>query len=197
MQQQRSPRIKVIIFIRIIKIKSLSIKACFSPVITLMCNASSLSSPLEFERSEDFFISSQLQLNCDQSLSTISQWEIDSCTVNCSSSVQIDQAVVTTSNELFIPARTLPYGTYQLKLSVSMMIAPHLTSSVYVYVKIMSSAITPNLIQYGTSMITHGYQQDLVLDPGTFSVDPDDEIFDADVSFSHFSLRRHLVFFIQ
>ena len=161
----------------------------------MIYKAPSLASPLKFERSEDLFISSELQLNCDQSLSTISQWEIYDCIVNCASPVQIDQAIVTTSNELFIPAKTLPYGTYQLKLTVSMMIAPHLTSSVSVYVKIMSSSIIPNLVQYGTSMITHGYQQNLLLDPGTFSVDPDNEIFNADVSSLISLSRRHLALF--
>ena len=74
-----------------------------------------------------------------------------------------------------------------------MLAAPHLTSSISVYVRIISSSITPNLVQYGTSMITRGYQQDLLLDPGTFSVDPDAVTFNASVSFIQ-SLYLHLVF---
>ena len=37
-------------------------------------------------------------------------------------------------------------------------------------------------------MIAHGYQQNLTLDPGTFSVDPDDIIFKAIVSYP---IHRH------
>ncbi len=64
-----------------------------------------------------------------------------------------------------------------------MIAALQLSSSASAYVKITPSGITANLVQYGTSMITRGYQQDLLLDPGTFSVDPDATIFNASVSF--------------
>ena len=50
------------------------------------------------------------------------------------------------------------------------------------YVQITPSGIIPNLIQYGTSMIACGNQQDLHLDPGTYSVDPDENSFNASVS---------------
>jgi hypothetical protein len=143
-----------------------------------------LSSPLQFRRSQDFYISSYIQLNCNSSLSTITKWTINNCTSNCTSQIQIEQIIITTSSELFIPARTLYYGTYQLILTVTMIAAPHLFSSASAYVKITPSGITTNLIQFGTSMITRGYQQDLLLDPGTYSVDPDSTIFNASVSFN-------------
>ena len=47
-----------------------------------------------------------------------------------------------------------------------------------------ASGITANLIQYGTSTITLGYEQDLILDPGTYSVDLDGNVFNASVSVS-------------
>ena len=92
----------------------------------------------------------------------IIQWTIHNCSsFNCSSSLQIDQTIPTTFTELFIPARTLPIGIYQLKLTVTMTNSSYLTSSSLVYVKITPSGITANLVQYGTSMITRGYQQKL------------------------------------
>jgi hypothetical protein len=60
----------------------------------------------------------------------------------------------------------------------------NLTSSSYIYVQITPSSIVANLLQYGTSMITRGNQQDLQLDPGTYSVDPDENSFDANVSYN-------------
>jgi hypothetical protein len=57
-----------------------------------------------------------------------------------------------------------------------------MTSTAFVYVTIISSSITANLIRYGTSMIVNGYQQDLKLNPGRYSVDPDSNTFNASVS---------------
>ena len=78
----------------------------------------------------------------------------------------------TTFSELYVPARKLPLGIYQLTLTVSMSVSSSLRSSASAYVQITPSNITANLIQLGTSMITSGYQQNLKLDPGTYSVDP-------------------------
>ncbi|UJR16214.1 hypothetical protein I4U23_003124 [Adineta vaga] len=75
-------------------------------------------------------------------------------------------------------AKTLTYGIYQLVLTVKMAAASHLSSSTSTFIKITPSAITANLIQFGTSMITRGYQQQFTLDPGSFSLDPDALTFD-------------------
>jgi hypothetical protein len=50
----------------------------------------------------------------------------------------------------------------------------NVVSSNSIYVRIIPSVIIANLVQYGTSMITPGHNQDLVLDPGTFSIDLDE-----------------------
>ena len=60
--------------------------------------------------------------------------------------------------------------------------ATNLKSSASTYVKITSSGIVVNLVAYGTSMITRGYEQDLTLDPGRYSVDLDGNVFNAEVS---------------
>jgi hypothetical protein len=170
---------------------------CFSPVIILIPSTSSLSSPIQFRRDQDFYISSYIQLNCNISLSTITQWTIYNCTSSiCSSQIQIDQTVPTRFNELYIPARTLPYGTYQLKLAVTMTALSKLISLSFGYIRITSSGITANLVQYGTSMITRGHQQDLTLDPGAYSVDPDEDTFNATVSLSCFSYFDFLDIFL-
>lgn len=148
-------------------------------MITITRNNSSLTSPLKFRRGQSFSIVSSFELNCDSSLATIAKWTIYSCTSNCSLQILLNQSIITTSSELFIPAKTLDYGTYQLILTVFMTIAPHLSSSISTYVQIISSDIIVSLIPRGTSMITYGYQQNLLLDPGTYSIDPDGDIFNA------------------
>lgn len=148
----------------------------------MIFDASSLQSPQTFRQSEDLFISSSVQINCIDSSFTNNQWTIHNCISNCSSKIQLDQNIQTSSTDLFIPAGTLPYGTYQLTLTIFMLDAPHLCSSASVYIKITSSNIMVNLVQFGTSMVTRGYSQDLLLDPGTFSIDPDMNDFNTDVS---------------
>ena len=88
---------------------------------------------------------------------------------------------MTALSELFLPARTLDYGTYQLTLTVAMTASPQSTSTATAYLKITPTPITPNLMPFGTSMIAHGRSQDLLLDPGTNSVDPDADTFNASV----------------
>jgi len=160
-----------------------SISGCFAPIITLIPSALSLTTSIQFLRSQDFSIVSNIELNCNTSLLTNIKWTITNCNIStCSSQVQVDQSVITTLSELFIAAKTLAYGTYELKLTVTMSAVPNLTSSAWTYVKITASSIQANLLQFGTSMITQGYQQNLALDPGTFSVDPDAATFNASVS---------------
>lgn len=142
----------------------------------------SLLSPTIFRRSQDIFIASYIELECNHSLSIIIKWTINSCTLNCSTVVQLNESVVTTSSELFIPAKTLPYGTYQIELTVTMVVYPNLTESTITYIKIIPSNIIVNLVQFGTSMISQGYQQDLIIDPGTYSIDPDMITFNSTVS---------------
>ena len=157
--------------------------ACSPPTITLIPDTSSFASPLAFRRSQDVSVSSYLQLQCNGSLATIIRWTITQCTPTCSSSaLQLPLSIETTLSELFLPARTLDYGTYQLTLAVTMAAAPQSTSTAMAYLKITPTPITPNLMPFGTSMIAHGRSQDLLLDPGTNSVDPDADIFNATVS---------------
>lgn len=164
---------------------------CFPPTITLLPSPSSLSSPLEFRRDQEFYIRSDIQFNCNNSLSTSNQWTIYNCTsTNCTFPIQVDSTVSTTFNEFYVPARTLPLGLYELKLSVVTANLSTLTSSSSAYVRILPAGITANLVPYGTSMITRGYEQDLVLDPGRYSVDLDGDTFNATVKSIFFTFSE-------
>ena len=138
---------------------------------------------MAFRRSQDVSVSSYLQLQCNGSLATIIRWTITQCTPICSSSsaFTLPSSVITSLSELFFPAKTLNYGTYQLTLTVVMAASLQSVSTALAYLKITPSPITPNIMPLGTSMIAHGRSQDLLLDPGTNSVDPDADIFNASV----------------
>jgi hypothetical protein len=75
-----------------------------------------------------------------------------------------------------------------------MTISPNLTSTASAFVKIIPSDIIVNLIQFGTPMITSGHEQDLKLDPGTYSVDLDENKFNASVS-NIYNMNLHLIVF--
>jgi hypothetical protein len=167
---------------------------CFSPKVTLIPSTSSLSSPLQFTRNQDFDISSNIQLNCNISLSIITQWTINNCTSTCLYQIPFGQSVTTTLSELYVPARTLVYGIYELKLTVTMSVSSSLFSSASVYVQIKPSGIIANLVQLGTPMITRGHQQDLKLDPGTYSINPDANVFNRSVSSNHRKIWFYFIF---
>ncbi|CAF1129895.1 unnamed protein product [Adineta ricciae] len=157
----------------------ISNQSCFSPNVTIIPAAPTLKSPMKIRRSQDFYFISLIEINCNQSFSISTKWTVSNCTSTCFNQVQIDDRVLTTSSELYIPARTLPYGTYLFQLSVIMLDIPQLETTSSVYVDITPSGITANLVQYGTSMITSGYNQDLLFDPGSYSIDMDEPYFNA------------------
>jgi hypothetical protein len=167
---------------------------CYAPSVILIPGGSTFSSPLQFRRSQDFSIISIIELNCNGSLTTSSKLTIKNCSSMCSFEMELTANVITTLSELYIPSRSLPYGNYELTLTVTMTDTPILQSSSSAYVTITASGVTANLIQLGTSIITRGNQQDLLLDPGSFSVDPDEDSFDASVSIVHIDTLK-IVFY--
>ena len=144
--------------------------------------SSNLSIPIEFRRGQDFYIISTIALSCNDSLAIKTQWTINNCTSSCPYQISLDPSILTTLSELYIPARTLGYGIYKLQLTVTMVKYPLLTTTAFIYIKITPSGITANLVQLGTSMITSGFATDLTLNPGSYSVDPDENIFNTSVS---------------
>jgi hypothetical protein len=97
--------------------------------------------------------------------------------------MHFDPSVVrTNTGELFIPGKTLSCGVYELTSTVRMVLGPQLVSSLSTYVEIVQSPIIVNLIPLGTMMVTRGDRQTLILDPGSFSVDPDSDFLNASVS---------------
>jgi hypothetical protein len=118
-------------------------------------------------------------------------WEVINCSSACTNAIPFSSSlVITTSSELTVPARALDLGLYQLKLTVTMQGAPHLTSSVSVHVRINPSGVTANLIPLGTSIVTSGQQRDLLLNPGSYSIDPDTDVFNANVSTLQASIAK-------
>ena len=145
---------------------------------------------MKFRRSQDFSIVSLIELNCNDSTSIQSQWILK----NNSNVISFDSQIETASSELFIPAKKLPFGIFELELTVTMTKYPIVKSSSSVYVEIIPSDIIVYLFQSRSSMITSGFQQDLKLDPGTYSIDPDQVTFDSTVSFQLILILNYMKF---
>ena len=112
------------------------------------------------------------------------RWTIKNYTTNDNSEIVVDKKIITTNSELYVPSNTLPYGTYQFTLTVTMTDYLSLTNFSSIYIQISPSGITANLVELGTSVVTSGHQQNLILNPGNYSVDPDGYQFNASVCFS-------------
>ena len=148
----------------------------------LIPSQSSLSNPLQYRRSQDFYISSSVEFLCASAARKITyQWLINNCIrANCQTpAIGSNGPIGSQSSELYIPSRTLSYGVYQMTLLVRVNGQSNIQSSVFV--QINPSGITANLVELGTSMITRGHLQDLLFDPGRYSVDPDEDSFNASV----------------
>ena len=106
-------------------------------------------------------------------MSTIQNWSIKNSTNENFSEIEFDKKIITSRSELYIPSNTLRYGIYELELRVIIEDNSSITSSSSVYVEISPSGVTANLVPLGTSVVTSGDQQNLILNPGNYSQDPD------------------------
>ncbi|UJR17432.1 hypothetical protein I4U23_004327 [Adineta vaga] len=151
---------------------------CFLSMITLIPNDTSFLTPAQYRRGDNIRIDLNINQNCTSLNSFSIQWIISNCTTSCDLQININHRLNITTNQLFIPPRTLSYGTYQFKLLLTMINSTTLIVSSSVYIAIIPSTIIVNLAQYGTSVITSSYENDLILDPGKYSIDPDSNLFD-------------------
>jgi hypothetical protein len=151
-------------------------------VIELIPSSSSFSKPLKFRQNQNIYISSNIDLNCPQSSLITTSWIILNRSSICSNQNEFNQSIQIQEKDLFLLAQTLSNGFYQLKLTVTMVDYPTLISTSSVYIEIISSTMIPNLILFNTLMITHDDHEDLVFNPGKYSIDPNTIIFNKDVN---------------
>ena len=148
---------------------------CTIPTILLIPNDTLLTTPIKFRRSEDFYLNSMIIFECNQSHLFTSQWKFFNCTLTCEHELDFNSSLIITRSELYIPKQIFPYGIYEFKLIIN-----DLTSS-SIYIEIIRTDIIVHLIKYGTSMITINVENDLILDPGKYSIDPDSTRFNSNV----------------
>jgi hypothetical protein len=141
----------------------------------------SLSAPIKYRQDQNVFISSNIELNCSTYNRMTSEWTISSCNSSCTILSSFEPQVIRTFSEIFIPARILVVGIYELRYTVRMSHAYQLVSSNIVYIQITPREIRGKMLPFEISMITRGYEQDIKLDPGQYSIDSVHSIFNATV----------------
>jgi predicted phage tail protein len=160
----------------------------------------------EIERSEAFSISTNTVLNCSKSLNNTKQWNILQCntdTEKCSSTTYLNKLVSQLSSaqtsEIYIQSQQLPLGTYLFNFTVSMNTQTNFAASAYTYITIIASAIQVNMLANGTSMITSGVTQSILLEPGVYSIDPDSNYFNSNVRIKsiEIKIKNDLIFILE
>ena len=99
------------------------------------------------------------------------KWTILTCSPACSNRTHLQYPVDTSQRHLFIHPETLNFGLYHIELTVTMTDYPTLSSSSSTTVSIVPTRIRTKLTLYDTLTLTHSQEQNLVLDPGTYSFD--------------------------
>ena len=124
-----------------------------------------------------------INMKCLDSPVIETKWSIFNCTLNCSVKADIDPSIITTFSEIFFREKSLPYGLYQMTLTVTMVQVPSIKAEVSYFVRIKPSGINANLLKYGTSFVSSGEDKNLTFNPGLHSINPDESEFNASVSF--------------
>ena len=75
----------------------------------------------------------------------------------------------------------LDYGLHEIKLTVTINNLTHLSTEAKIYLNVVCSAVIVRLIPSDVSSVSHHHRQDLKLDPGSFSIDPDADTFNTSV----------------
>lgn len=158
---------------------------CVPPVIELAPNGS-----LRFLRNENFYITSNVSVNCTPARSFTAVWSVLACSPACEQSIERTLPLEITHSELFVPAQTLVNGVYELKYTVSIVDVKDSVFSASIFVSIVPTSIFVYLLPYTAINITHDHRDELIFDPGKHSIDLHAITFNAEVSRQRDGTRR-------
>lgn len=157
-------------------------KVCYPPIINRLIPTAKLQQPKAYGKRRSFYVTASVSFQCVGSRLRHYEWRVYNQTSNRSYLVQFPRSVENRAKQIFIPGGMLGYGLYEFRLTVNILAFQGMNATDSTYVEITQSNNTANLVKFGTSMITNNYDQNLVLDPGHHSVDPDTRKFNATVS---------------
>ena len=128
-------------------------------------------SPFRIRRMEDIYITPIVSFNCNEKSPTSMKWSLISCPSMCPNESSFNQSINTARNELFLPFESLNYGFYEIKLTVTATSPPFLSATTVVHIEIIPKNIIISLLPVDGTKIIHHYAEDLLFDPGKYSID--------------------------
>ena len=151
---------------------------CSLPQLTILNRAPSFFAPVEQKRTDLFTVLSTTTINCANSLSNTKKWliyRVDPISGAIGSQVTLVNNPTIDYAEIVIQPNSLTYGLYKFIYQVSMYGGNTgiFVSQIDTFVKIVPTGIAVMSLANGVSEISRGLQQEIVLDPTTFSYDMD------------------------
>ena len=133
--------------------------------------------PYVLQRKDALSLSAEADLDCGSNVRTNNTWtihEVDPRYGQVVRQVDIDDLPSRTHFDLVVPARFLPYGLYGVTYSV-LMDGPSdvFSNQVVTYVQVVKSPLVARLTEGIMSTLVRGWGQEVTLEPGRFSLDPD------------------------
>ena len=155
---------------------------CYQPDIRRLSPNTVMPRPKTYGKRRSFHVTADVTIRCASLYVTHFEWQIYKHSSNTSSLVQLSLSVKKQGKRISISAGTLDYGVYEFRFTANISAFRNMSSTRSSYIEITESNSTANPVKFGTSMITSGHSQDLVLDPGQYSIDPDTRQFNPSVS---------------
>ena len=151
-------------------------KPCASPIVSIEGFAKTLDDAREFMRSEEFEVITKNSIDCEATTQTDFEWKIFKVSPDGFSeeeSVEIDLPGIKTNDwKIVFKTRSLTYGLYYIRFTLTMVGVVGVSSSDYGYMKIIPSSIVAEV--RGGSTRIFGFNKMIELDGG-ISRDPDVE----------------------
>ena len=120
-----------------------------------------------------------VNLDCTAQLTRTVRWNIEQCLDSlCLARYSVDDTnkLTLAFSELYVPTQFLAYGDYRMTLNA-------FGASMNIFVKIIASPLLVRLVPFDVRSIRQGQQQTLLLDPGSYSTDPDQTSFHPTVRY--------------
>lgn len=149
----------------------------------------SLKYPLKYELNQDISLNSETEIDCQNSYALQRLWTIARCNISTNSCaiINLQSDIRLADSELIISAKRLSLGIYKIELTAQLITTSDTyVSSSTVYIQIIPSSLVYVFVTKSkTTVMTIGKNQDLLLEPGSYSVDGDGNNIKIDVcSFS-------------
>ena len=158
----------------------------------------SLNDPIEFRLNQEISLSFCVTVDCPKPYILENQWTLFQCNFSTGicTTMTLSSDILLTDKELTIPSHTFAPGLYEISLRLRLIVKTNTYElSKSLFIKFISS---PLIYVYPiitmSTMISLGQDQELVFNPGKYSVDGDGRSIQIDVCFRDIRVNQKLIF---